>query len=94
MVSAIAISSSHVASSAAVKATAGRVYGVIAYPTATAGSVIIKNGGTGGTAVLQIDTPASATAAVPSVVLIPHWIDCSTDIWCTLSNAKATVLYK
>lgn len=68
-----------------------RVRGMIIEPGASAGSVVLKNGGSSGTTVMTINTLAGGetfNALIPaSGVLF------STDVYATLSNAKVTVFY-
>ena len=87
------VKSTRVTASGTIFAGPGRVRGVYIVSGATAGSVIIKDGGSGGTTVLTIDTPASAT--VPIWVEIPDkGILCSTSVYATVSNAGfVTVFY-
>lgn len=79
------------AASGAVTDTRTRVRGLVIEPGASAGSLILKDGGSGGTTVMTINTPA---AGQPFSVLIPgEGVLFTTDAYATLSNAKATVFY-
>lgn len=74
---------------------AGPVYviGVYCVAGATAGSVILKDGGGSGTAKFTIQTPASAAAA--SYVDLGAGILFATDVHATISNAAGvTVVYQ
>ena len=60
---------------------------------AGAGSVVIRDGGSGGTALVTIDTPAGATIVV-SVDIPGDGVLCQTDVYATLTNVTAcTVFY-
>lgn len=68
-----------------------RVRGMVIEPGASAGSVVLKDGGTGGTTILTINTTANAA---PFNVLIPaEGVLFMTSAYATLSNAKVTVFY-
>ncbi len=68
-----------------------RVRGMIIEPGASAGSVVLKNGGSSGTTVMTINTTANGetfNALIPaSGVLF------TTDAYAALTNAKVTVFY-
>lgn len=74
-----------------------RIKAVYYVPTATAGSIQIKNGGSGGTTVIQLDTPAveSGQNANPVYINIPvDGVLCTESAYATLTNvAFATVFY-
>ena len=68
-----------------------RVRGLVIEPGASAGSVILKDGGSSGTTVMTINTPAAGQL---TPVLIPaEGVLFTTDVYATLSNAKVTVFY-
>jgi hypothetical protein len=68
-----------------------RVKGLVITPGGSAGSVILKNGGTSGTTILTINTVANGETFN---VLIPgEGVLFSTDVYATLSNATVTVFY-
>lgn len=82
-----------VTSSGAVFGGPARIMGIYYVAGAFAGSVVIKDGGSGGSTVLTIATPASATAT-NFVDLSAAPIRCSTSAYATISNVtSATVLY-
>ncbi len=68
-----------------------RVRGMIIEPGSSAGSVVLKNGGSSGTTVMTINTTANGetfNALIPaSGVLF------TTDAYAALTNAKVTVFY-
>ena len=87
-------SSASVTSSATAVSTPARVLGVEARGTATAGSVVLKDGGSSGTAKLTVYTPASAAFAI-FVPVAGGGIEFVTDVYATLTNVDgATVIYQ
>ena len=58
---------------------------------ATGGTVVVKDGGSGGTTVFSYTAPAAAGAV--NVIIPGEGILCRTDIHVTLSSATATVFY-
>ena len=58
---------------------------------ATGGTVVVKDGGSGGTTVFSYTAPAAAGTV--NVIIPGEGILCSTDIHVTLSSATATVFY-
>lgn len=68
-----------------------RVRGLVITPGASAGSVTLKNGGSGGTSVMVIDTVAQGEAF--NVVIPGEGVLFTTDVYATLSNATVTVFY-
>lgn len=68
-----------------------RVRGIYYSANASAGSVVIKDGGSGGTTILTIATPANG---YDSVVIPGDGILCSSNVYVALTNvASATVFY-
>ena len=68
-----------------------RVRGLVIEPSATAGTVVLRNGGVGGAVVMTFNTPANAA---PYSVLLPgEGVLFSTNVYAALTNAKATVFY-
>jgi hypothetical protein len=68
-----------------------RVKGIIISPGASAGSVDLKDGGSGGTTVLSITTVANGetfNALIPGEGVLFE-----TSVYATLSNASVTVFY-
>lgn len=69
-----------------------RVKAIYLIPTGTAGSVTLKDGGSGGTTVVVINTVASATQ--PTQLLIPgQGLLFETDVHGTVSNVESVVLF-
>jgi hypothetical protein len=68
-----------------------RVRGMLVEPGTGIGSVILKDGGTGGTTVMTVNTVANGE---PFSVIIPaEGVLFNTDVYAALTNAKATVFY-
>lgn len=68
-----------------------RVKSLVIACTATAGSVILRDGGASGTTLLRVDTPAAA--AIQNVLIPGEGILFGTDVHGTLTNCTATVVY-
>ena len=68
-----------------------RVKGLVITPGASAGSVTLKNGGSGGTSIMVIDTVAQGETF--NVVIPGEGVLFTTDVYATLSNATLTVFY-
>lgn len=68
-----------------------RVRGAIIEPGSTAGSVVFRDGGSGGTERFTINTIANGDPF--SVVIPANGILFNTDVYTTLTNAKVTVFY-
>ena len=70
-----------------------RVKGIYYVASATAGSIVIKNGGSGGTTEMTIATPALATAT-QYVDLCGCPLYCDVDAYAALTNVtSATFVY-
>lgn len=68
-----------------------RVRGMIIEPGASAGSVVLKNGGSGGTTVMTINTLAGGETF--NAIIPGEGVLFTTDVYATLTNAKVTVFY-
>lgn len=69
-----------------------RVKGIYYASGASAGSVVVKNGGVSGTTILDIATPALATAI--SYLMFPgEGILCSTDVYLAITNATSVTIF-
>ena len=79
------------AASGAVTDARTRVRGMVIEPGASAGSVIIKDGGSSGTTLFTINTTANGETF--NVVIPAQGVLCETSAYATLSNAKVTVFY-
>jgi hypothetical protein len=68
-----------------------RVRGMLIEPGSGAGSVVFKDGGTGGTTIMTINTLANKD---PFPVIIPaEGVLFETDVYVALTDAKITVFY-
>lgn len=68
-----------------------RVRGALVEPGASAGSVVFKDGGSGGTTLFTINTVANGEPF--SVVIPADGVLFETSVYATLTNAKVTVFY-
>ena len=68
-----------------------RVRGLLVVPSASAGSVVLKDGGASGTTMISIATAANGEPF--SVVIPANGVLFETDVHATLSNAAVTVFY-
>jgi len=79
------------AASGAITDARTRVRGMVIEPGTLAGSVVLKDDGSGGTTVLTINTLANGA---PFNVVIPaEGVLFEASAYATLSNAKVTVFY-
>lgn len=70
-----------------------RVKGLSYVTGGTAGSVVLKDGGSGGTTVLTLNTPA--TTDIYDLMIPDNGILCATNVHVTVSNVTSvTVLYE
>lgn len=82
-----------VTSSSQAVAARCKVLGVQFRGAATAGSVVLKDGGSSGTARVTLYTPASAAFA--GFVPLGSGVDFGTDVYATLTNCDGcTVIYQ
>jgi len=71
-----------------------RVRGVLISPATTAGSLVLKDGGSGGTVVFQVSWPASATPSPFNVVVPAEGIRCETSVYADVTDlTSVTVFY-
>ena len=69
-----------------------RIKGIYFVAGASAGSVIVKDGGSGGTTVLNIATPGIATGS--QYVLVPgEGVLCLTDAYVAITNATSVTVF-
>ena len=79
------------AASGAIYGDRTRVKGIIISPGASAGSVDLKDGGSGGATIISIPTVANGetfNALIPGEGVL-----FSTDVYATLTNVSVTVFY-
>lgn len=68
-----------------------RVRGIYFNANASAGSIVVKDGGSGGSTIITIATPASGYG---NITIPGDGILCSTNVYVALTNiASATVFY-
>lgn len=71
-----------------------RVRGILVSPATTAGSLVIKDGGTGGTVVFQASWPANTTPAPFNIVVPAEGIRCETNVYADVTDLTSiTVFY-
>lgn len=68
-----------------------RVRGMVVEPGASAGSVVLKDGGSGGTTIMTINTLAGGETF--NLIIPAEGVLFNTDVYATLTNAKVTVFY-
>jgi hypothetical protein len=86
------VSNVQVAASGSAFASRARVKGIVITTTvATAGSVLLKDGGSGGTTLINIDTPA--VVGTYSVTVPGEGVLFETDVYATLTNCKVSIFY-
>ena len=79
------------AASGTASASRTRVRGLLVEPSASAGSVVMKDGGSSGTTIFTVNTVANGE---PFSVIIPaEGVLFATDVYVTLTNAQVTVFY-
>lgn len=79
------------AASGAITDSRIRVKGLVVEPGASAGSVVIKDGGTSGTALFTINTIAGGETF--SILIPGEGVLCLTSAYATLTNTKLTAFY-
>jgi hypothetical protein len=79
------------AASGAITDTRTRVRSVVIEPGASAGSVVIKDGGASGTTLFTINTTANGETF--NVLIPEQGVLCTDSAYAELTNAKATVFY-
>lgn len=69
-----------------------RIKAVYMIPSATAGSVVFKNGGSGGTTIMTLNTVASATQ--PTYLLFPgEGVLFSTNVYADVTNIGTVTIF-
>lgn len=79
------------AASGAVTDTRTRVRSLVIEPGVSAGSVVIKDGGSGGTTLFTINTTANGETF--SILIPAEGVLCLNSAYATLTNTKVTVFY-
>ena len=80
------------AASGDISAYPTRVRGLVVEPGASAGSVVVKDGGSGGTTVMTLNTVASATQ--PTYLIFPgEGVLFSTNVHGTVTNVTSVTIF-
>ena len=89
------VKSTHLNSSGSVFAQPARIKGFSICATASsAGTLLLKDGGSSGTTVLEIDIPSNTNPNSFYVLVPGEGVRCFTNIYATLTNiASVTVFY-
>jgi len=78
----------------AIFAGPARIKGILISPAATAGELVLKDGGSGGATVFQSTWPASTEPSPFSVFVPGQGIRCETDIYADVTDLTSiTVFY-
>lgn len=85
------VKSTRLAASGTIFGGRSRVKGIYIVPSTLAGSVVIRDGGSGGTAVATIDTVASGTTVY--IHLPEDGLLCTTSSYATLTNVTAITAF-
>lgn len=85
------VRTTRLAASGSIVGTRARVKYLYIVCSGTAGSVVIRDGGSGGTVKATFDTPASATTVV-TVDMPGDGLLCDTDVYATLTNVTAVTV--
>lgn len=89
------VKSTHLNASGTVFAQPARIKGFAICATAsTAGTLLLKDGGSGGTTRIEIDIPSNSNPNSFYILVPGEGVRCYTDIYATLTNiASVTVFY-
>ena len=89
------VKSTHLDASGTVFAQPARIKGFSLCATASsAGTLLLKDGGSGGTTRIEIDIPSNSNPNSFYVLVPGEGVRCYTDIYATLTNiASVTVFY-
>ena len=85
------VKATSLAASGAVTSFRARLRSLVIEPGASAGSVIMKDGGASGTTVMTLNTTANGETF--NILIPAEGVLFSTDIYATLSNTKVTAFY-
>jgi hypothetical protein len=89
------VKSTHRSSSGSIFGSRARIKGFsICANAGAAGTLLLKDGGSGGTTAIEIDIPANSNPNSFYVLVPGEGVLCSTDIYATMTNlASVTVFY-
>jgi len=89
------VKSTHLNASGTISNQPARIKGFSICATAsTAGTLVLKDGGSSGTAMVEIDIPSNSNPNSFYVLVPGEGVRCYTDIYATMTNiASVTVFY-
>lgn len=89
------VKSTHLNASGVISSARNRIKGfVICAIASTAGSLVLKDGGSSGLSMIEIDIPANSNPNSFYVLVPGEGVLCQTNIYATLTNiASVTVFY-
>jgi hypothetical protein len=89
------VKSTHLNSSGSVFAGRARIKGVVLCATAsTAGTLVLRDGGSGGTNVLELDIPSNSNPNSFYMLIPGEGVLCATNIYASITGlASVTVFY-
>jgi hypothetical protein len=79
------------AASGTISAERTRVRSLVIEPSASAGSVVLRNGGASGTVLFTVNTVAGGETF--NILIPAQGVLCTNGAYATLSNTKVTVFY-
>lgn len=85
------VKNAHLNASGSLIAFPTRVKGLVITSTGTAGSMLLKDGGSSGTTLIEIDVPG--TAAFHNVTIPGEGVKFSTSVYATLTNCYVSAFY-
>ena len=89
------VKSTHLNSSGSVFAGRARIKGVVLCATAsTAGTLVLRDGGSGGTNVIELDIPSNSNPNSFYMLIPGEGVLCATNIYASITGlASVTVFY-
>lgn len=89
------VKSTHLNASGSIFGSRARIKGFVMCASASlAGTLLLKDGGSGGTTVIEVDIPANSNPNSFYVLVPGEGVLCSTNIYATMTNlASVTVFY-
>lgn len=89
------VKSTHLNSSGSVFAGRARIKGVVLCATAsTAGTLVLRDGGSGGTTVVELDIPSNSNPNSFYMLIPGEGVLCATNIYASITGlASVTVFY-
>lgn len=89
------VKSTHLNASGSIYTGRARIKGIVMVATASAtGTLVLKDGGSSGTNMIEIDVPSNSNPNSFYVAVPGEGVLCSTNIYATITNlASVTVFY-